>query len=176
MSRTASTLAGVALLVACSPAAKPGAALPIVPVLVPSPSSAPTPVADPCADDETLDPLAHAACVLAGARRAARADANLQVTTADTTLGQDALAQIAATLDARPESFLIATLGSTTIVVGRDPVGAMYGAQELAERLDLDGSAALPLAAPVAGAPALSIRAANPFLVLPEPGEPSWWF
>jgi hypothetical protein len=134
------------------------------------------PVADPCGDGDGLDPLAHGNCVLMRARSAAPGGSNLQLTTADTPLGRRALAQSAETLDPRPESFLITTLGSTTIVVGRDPVGAMYGAQELAERLDLDGAAALPLAAAVTGAPALSVRAANPFLVLPAPGEASWWF
>ncbi|HEY2729801.1 MAG TPA: hypothetical protein VGK52_07655 [Polyangia bacterium] len=146
-------------------------------MLEPSPAPpAPTPIADPCGDGDGLDPMAHGNCVLIRARSAAPGGSDLQLTTADTSLGQRALAQSAATLDPRPESFVITTLGSTTIVVGRDPVGAMYGAQELAERLDLDGAAALPLATAITGAPALSVRAANPFLVLPEPGEASWWF
>jgi hypothetical protein len=86
------------------------------------------------------------------------------------------LAAAGAKLDKRPESYAIVPSGDATLVVGRDTVGAMYGALDVAERLDLDGAAALPIRAPVTAAPALAIRAANPFLVLPIQGEGSWWF
>ncbi len=80
-------------------------------------------------------------------------------------------------IDSRPESFAIvpAASGGATIV-GRDPTGALYGALELAERLRLDGASALTLATPLFGTPAVPIRGANLFLVLPEAGETSWWF
>ena len=60
-------------------------------------------------------------------------------------------------------------------MIGRDPTGAMYGAYELAERLRL-GTAALPVAQSFSLAPAVPLRAANLFLVLPAPGEAAWWF
>jgi hypothetical protein len=81
--------------------------------------------------------------------------------------GDPAAAGVA--VDSRPESFAIVP-GSPTLVVGRDEVGAMYGALELAEQLR-DGGTAQPLAR----APSISVRAANLFLVLPALGE-SWWF
>ncbi len=75
-----------------------------------------------------------------------------------------------------PESFVIAPLAGTTWIVGRDPVGAMYGALEIAERIRLDGAGAVPPASVSRGAPAVSFRAANLFWVLPAPDEPSWWY
>jgi hypothetical protein len=164
----------VTLLGACRPAPTASAPGEILPVLERSPP--PAPVEDPCSANEARDPMAHGSCVLVQAQTMTPVAPDLQITTADTSLGRATLAQVAAILDPRPESFLIASLGSTTIVVGRDEVGAMYGAQELAEKMEADGAAALPLAAPITRTPALPIRAANPFLVLPEPGEAGWWF
>src|SRR5258708_10761643 len=99
MVRTGVSLALLVLLFGCgrSSAPAPGSAVPILPVLEPSP--APTPIADPCGDGDGLDPLAHGNCVLTRARSATPGGSDLQLTTADTPLGQRALAQSAATLD-----------------------------------------------------------------------------
>ena len=79
-------------------------------------------------------------------------------------------------LDDRPESFVVATVGTTTYVIGRDATGALYGAQSLSERIATLGASALPVAPALTGAPSLAIRAANPFLLLQRPDEPSWFF
>jgi hypothetical protein len=81
------------------------------------------------------------------------------------------------TLDPRPESYavLLAHAPNALAVIGRDEVGAMYGAFELAERIRLDGAAAL-LALPVLGRPEVPIRAANPFIVLPATGDAEAWY
>jgi hypothetical protein len=75
-----------------------------------------------------------------------------------------------------PESFVIVPNGAETIVVGRDPTGAMYGLLELAERVER-GEGLLP-SAPIAGSPDVALRAANLFLLLPiaSETEDSWWF
>jgi hypothetical protein len=86
-----------------------------------------------------------------------------------------ALAAASVMLDARPESFAILAAADRTWVIGRDATGAMYGAIELAERLRAS-AAALPLGQPIFGAPAVAVRAANLFLVLPAPSEESSWF
>ncbi len=80
------------------------------------------------------------------------------------------------TLDPRPGSYLVLPRDGRMIVVGRDRAGAMYGAFELAERVRLDGLAAVLRAGPFAGAPALPIRGANLFLTIPSGHEPTWWF
>src|SRR2546430_3445760 len=80
------------------------------------------------------------------------------------------------TLDARAGSFLVVPQAGRMIVVGRDAAGAMYGAFELAERVRLDGVAAVIAAGAFAGAPTLPIRGANLFLTIPDEREASWWF
>ncbi len=87
-----------------------------------------------------------------------------------------ALVGAGATLDVRVESYAIVRVGDGTLVVGRDDVGAMYGAFEAAERLDLDGPGALPPSGPITGAPALAVRGYNPYVVMPEAGESCWYF
>ncbi len=90
--------------------------------------------------------------------------------------GQTALDRAGAALDGRAESFEIVAADASTSVVGRDAVGAMYGALELAERLQLNGPDFLPIREPFGGAPAVPVRAANLFLVLPPQDESVWWF
>jgi hypothetical protein len=93
-------------------------------------------------------------------------------------LGADASAQPALPLLAGPESYAILGDGAGgTLVVGRDPVGAMYGAFEVAERLRLNGAGVLPPDKPITGAPAMAYRSYNPYIVMPDPdGEACWYF
>ncbi len=86
------------------------------------------------------------------------------------------LPAISALLDARPESFVVAPIDGTTWIVGRDAIGAMYGALEIAERLRLQGGAAVPPATTVRGTPTVAIRAANLFWTVKDPAEGTWWF
>ena len=130
-----------------------------------------------CADGhQPTTPVDYARCALDGALAEAHSTARVQVAV----VGDAALVgktdTIARVLDAHPESYLIIPLGDATWIVGRDAVGAMYGALEVAERLRFQGACALPLPEVVRGAPAVSLRAANPFLVLPEQSETDWWF
>lgn len=87
-----------------------------------------------------------------------------------------ALEAAGVTVPGAAESFAVLPRDAELLVVGRDPVGAMYGAYELAERLALDGAS--PIAEPLVRSPRLRFRAANPFLVLPDPKETqeTWWF
>jgi len=119
-------------------------------------------------------PLEFGACAIERAKgeRGLAFDASL-FTVADAGASA-ALENACVKLDARPESFAIVPAGDGVIIVGRDALGALYGALELAERVTLDKK--LVLEKPITGAPEASIRAANPFLVLPAPGETAWWF
>jgi len=67
----------------------------------------------------------------------------------------------------KPESFVIARVGSEIAIVGRDEVGVMYGCFELAERLDMKGRIALDIRTPIVQSPAVEFRAVNLFLTLP---------
>ncbi len=75
-----------------------------------------------------------------------------------------------------PGSFVAIPAPGETVVVGRDAAGALYGALEIAERLERDGEKTLPLQHPITGMPAVQIRGANLFLVLPTKTEKKWWF
>jgi hypothetical protein len=121
---------------------------------------------------EAVDPLSYGQRALCEAMADAGSRASISVLTADMSSAQSALAAAGATLDPRPESFVILP-GTTTVAVGRDAVGAMYAALELVERLE---AGAFPPTSQVDEAPATPLRAANLFLVLPAPGESSWWF
>jgi hypothetical protein len=127
---------------------------------------------------EPDDPLDYGRCAVEQALDEVGSDAHARVSIA--AFGDhDAAAfpgDLAATLDARPESYVVASRGDATFVLGRDEVGAMYGALAVAERLRLRGAPALPLAGTLSGAPALAVRAANLFWTLPEDGERAWWF
>jgi hypothetical protein len=148
----------------------------------PAPAAAPdrAPLALPavdCADAPQPDgPTEFGVCRLHAALARAKSSAKVEVLLASDPKAGPALADAPAALDARPESYVIRTTDDITRVIGRDAVGAMYGAFELAERLDREGAAALPVRAPVIGAPKLAIRGANPFLVMPDPSETTWWF
>jgi hypothetical protein len=115
------------------------------------------------------NPVEYGQCVLAAAEGRAKSAAKVSVLLAS----DPAAAGIA--VEAPPESYSVVTRADQTLVVGRDEVGAMYGALDLAERLDQQGASALPLPSPVTARPFTQVRAANLFLVLPEPNRP-WWF
>jgi hypothetical protein len=125
---------------------------------------------------EPTDPVDYGRCAVAQALGEAQTTSNVTVVTAADPAAAPILPDAAPILDARPESYAVLAIAGTTWIVGRDPVGAMYGALEVAERLRLDGAAALPLAAALHGAPTVSIRAANLFWTLPDQGETAWWF
>ncbi|HEX8950726.1 MAG TPA: hypothetical protein VF945_02725, partial [Polyangia bacterium] len=109
-----------------------------------------------------------------GAALATTPATSVAVTTADDPAAPTSAGALA--LDARPGSFLVVPDAARLLVVGRDAAGAMYGAFELAERVRLDGVAAVVRAGPFAAAPSLPVRGANLFLTLPDPREPIWWF
>jgi hypothetical protein len=127
------------------------------------PSACPAPVAP-------TNPVDYGKCVLDAARARAKTDAKVYVMLAS---DPGAPAEVP---DAKAESYSMVSRGAETWVVGRDPVGAMYGALDVAERLDNQRAKALPLASVVKAAPLLPIRAANLIVVQPEEGQSSWWF
>jgi hypothetical protein len=132
-------------------------------------------VPPPCDPSAATTPLAYGACELGNALAAVATPFPAQVVLAEDPTARSALADPGATLPSAPESFVILLTGGAPLVVGSDEAGAMYGAFELAERLKLDGVAALGRTAPIVRSPATHLRAANLFLVLPAPGETSWW-
>jgi hypothetical protein len=147
------------------------------PVVVVLPADAPPDPVGWCpSSGEPSGPLAFARCSLSHALGRASLVAEVAIITADDPAAAGVLSRSGAALDARPESFVVTTVGDTTFVVGRDATGALYGAQALAERIAVQGPAALPVAPVLAGAPSLAIRAANPFLLLQRIDEPAWFF
>lgn len=80
-------------------------------------------------------------------------------------------------LPAEAESYRIIADGSSIAVEGRDAVGAMYGALDLAEQIRLSG-AADPLAdvRPVSKAPYLAVRGVNMFLTSQGFDESDSWY
>jgi hypothetical protein len=102
--------------------------------------------------------------------------APVDVATADDPRTVPALSAAGVTLGSQAESFAIVPAGTGALVVGRDPVGAMYGAFELAEQLRLGGGSVLPLASPVLRTPAIGLRGYNPQIEMPENGEDCWYF
>jgi hypothetical protein len=143
----------------------------------PERSVAPLDVEDCISQCGPTNPIEYGTCDLSCVQVAVGNAAPVQVLTADNPAGQAALDAAGVTLDPSAESFqAVPGDGSTTVVVGRDQTGAMYGAMQLAEQLQLSGPDFLPIALPLGGAPAVRIRAANLFLVLPAPGEDVWWF
>lgn len=90
----------------------------------------------------------------------------------------EALQNAGVTLPGRPESYALVTSGGVRTVIGRDCVGAMYGALDVADRVQAHGAEALTRtdATPEVQSPATEVRAANLFLVLPTAGEGPWWF
>ena len=128
-------------------------------------------------------PLAYGENELLKALSAAGNSARVCITTADTADGRAALQTTAVALDAKAESYAIVSpayrdAGPDTWIVGRDETGAMYGALELAERVGLDGAGVVPVSAPIVGAPAVPIRGAQLYVILPtasEPTQAAWW-
>jgi len=123
-------------------------------------------------------PIEYGRCALDQALAEAGATRTVGITTVTDAAGIPAAAGLASPVDARPESYVVAEVEGTTWVVGRDEVGAMYGALELAERLRLHGGSAVPPVATLRGTPAISLRAANLFWILPDSDQPEthWWF
>ena len=80
------------------------------------------------------------------------------------------------TLPEQPESYAILAENGRPLIVGRDPVGGMYGALELAELIEIDPQAALQITK--VATPRARIRGANLILVLPDEEEQqaNWWF
>ena len=115
------------------------------------------------------NPVEYGVCILTQSLAKAQSAAKVAVL-----LASDPAAQ-GIPVEAAPESFSIVSRGDQTFVVGQDATGAMYGALEVAERLDQNGPSALPVATPVKTSPVLKTRGANLFIVLPEAGRP-WWF
>lgn len=137
--------------------------------------------AGPCpsltVDGEPRTPLDFGKRALADALARSGVQACIWLDSADTDEGRARLALLPDdALDPRPESYVITATDLGPLVLGRDAAGTMYGALELAERVRRDRAAALRPAEPVRGAPAMPIRGANLFLVLPTDGERAWWF
>jgi hypothetical protein len=133
----------------------------------------------PCPEGhQPTDPIDYATCEVSRALVAAQSKATVRLVLVGDPLGASALAKAGVTLDPRPESYGIVPAFGETFVVGRDAVGAMYGGLDVAERLRDDGAASIPPSTPIFAFPAVSVRAANPFLVLPANGETTatWWF
>jgi hypothetical protein len=133
----------------------------------------------PCPDGhQPTDPIDYGTCEVARALADAKSAAVVRVVLAADSLGASALQAGGVTLDSRPESYAVVAAWGATFVVGREAVGAMYGALDVAERLRDDGASSIPPAAPSTAAPAVALRAANPFLVLPAGAETAstWWF
>ena len=122
------------------------------------------------------DPVEYGRCEVELAKARVKSSAGVTVVLASDPTAAAALAAAGAKLDPRPESYAIVSQGGGTLVVGSDAVGAMYGALDVAERLGQGGAGALPVRAPVTATPAVTLRGANPFLMLPMQGEASWWF
>ncbi|HEY6477963.1 MAG TPA: hypothetical protein VI456_15405, partial [Polyangia bacterium] len=125
---------------------------------------------------DPVDPIDYGRCAVDQALAEAQATRTITVATIDDPTAASVKDAVAPVLDARAESFVIAPLGGATWIVGRDAIGAMYGALEIAERLRLEGAGAVPPSEVSRGAPAVGFRAANLFWVLPEAGETNWWF
>jgi hypothetical protein len=143
---------------------------PLPPVAAEPPSNCPGGV-------EPTEPVGYGTCQVELAKTRAQSTARVTVVVlASDPSAAAALEAAGAKLDSRPESYAIVARGDETLVVGSDATGAMYGALDVAERLHMDGAAALPVKSPVTASPTVTFRAANPFLLIPQSGETSWWF
>ncbi len=133
-----------------------------------SPSACPAehPTAEP------TSPVDHGARAVAAALTRLGSAARVEIYLAS----DPRAAGLAPPLDARPESFAILPTETGVTIVGRDEVGAMYGALEVAERLGAHGESALRLAAPIYERPDLPTRGANSYIVVPDHGEACWYF
>jgi hypothetical protein len=121
-------------------------------------------------------PIDYGRCAIDQALAEVGATRAVAVVTVDGAAPGTVMASLASSVDARAESYAIAAVDGVTWVVGRDEVGAMYGALELAERVRLQGPAAIPPVSTLRGAPTVQIRAANLFWTLPDVGETQWWY
>ena len=127
---------------------------------------------------DPTDPIDYGRCALDQALAEAAATRPIRIATVADAATMPAVATLAPLVDARAESYATAAVDGTTWIVGRDAIGAMYGALELAERLRLHGGGAVPPPAALRGAPSIGIRAANLFWTLPDQDQPetSWWY
>jgi len=75
------------------------------------------------------------------------------------------------------ESFAIARRGGELLIVGRDAVGAMYGALDAAEQVRwAGGGAPLGQVEPKSESPFLRLRGVNPFITVQAVQDPNSWF
>ena len=125
---------------------------------------------------EPLNPIDYGRCAVDQALADVHATRAIIILSADDPLASRVMANLNPLLDMRPESYVVVADMGTTLVIGRDAVGAMYGALEVAEGLRLRGPDSVPPIANLRGAPTVSIRAANLFLTMQDIGEPFWWF
>jgi hypothetical protein len=127
---------------------------------------------------EPTTAMDYGRCAIDQALVEAQASRAIGIATVADAAAVPAASKLSPLVDGRAESYVISVVDGTTWIVGRDAVGAMYGALEIAERLRLHGGGAVPPAATLRGAPSIPIRAANMFWVLPDPDQPEteWWF
>jgi hypothetical protein len=128
----------------------------------------------PADPDAAASPFEVGVCALERAKRDVGFSTKVVLTTAADPRAQALLDAACVELDTREESFAVVPAKDGVVVIGRDAVGALYGARELAERVTLDP--AYVVGSPITAAPEVAIRAANPFIVLPAPGEADWYF
>jgi hypothetical protein len=130
----------------------------------------PMPLGGACpAPTAPTTPIEYGECVVHATLVRAKSNANVAVV-----LASDPAAQ-GVPVETPAESYSIVSIGTQTFVVGRDAAGAMYGALAVAELLDEEGAAALPLPTLSQSAPALSVRGASLVLSLPEDARLSWF-
>ena len=143
-----------------------------------APSDAPLGASQCPASGEPRNPIEYGACDVERAKSAVSSRASVRIVLATDPGAAEALAGTGVSLDSRAESYAIVSSADETLVVGRDAVGAMYGALDVAERLTLDSASALPLTTPVTASPKVALRAANHFIVLSaeEDVATKWWF
>ncbi len=125
------------------------------------------------------NPVEYGLCQVAGATASARSSAVVRVVLASDAAGAAALDGAAVTLDARAESYvLLPQPGLTVVESGATPSARdVRGPRRRGVVSELHGSVPRCRSRrPVSAAPAVALRAANPFLVLPADDEPSWWF
>jgi hypothetical protein len=96
--------------------------------------------------------------------------------------GADVLIGVARVAGATPpeaaESFTIARRGGQLLIVGRDAVGAMYGALDAAEQVRWAGRGVRLAEAvkPKSESPYLALRGTNPFITVQAVQDPNSWF
>ena len=123
---------------------------------------------------EPTEPVGYGRCALDRALGSSAAAARVAVRVAAP--ADDAqLLRAGLTLDGSSGAYAIVRDADGVTVLGRDAVGAMYGALSLAEEVRRD-PAALATVASTAASARVPFRGSNLFLVVPSAAEPAWWF